>query len=544
MEIQNEGYLLGFPNIFPCKCIKEIVNQMEKCLCKIKIEPKIQGTGFPCRIPFPTEKKLLPVLITNNHIINEETLYEKDKKISIKIENEKQKIINLNNRKKYTNKDYDITIIELKKSDGIKNFLELDEEVINYIIKNDDTNEDYVDKTIYIIQYAEGILSASYGVLSGINESKDYNYNFRHTCCTKKGSSGSPILNLKNKIIGIHKGSDSNNYNIGSFLNYAIKDFINENKGIKLLKEFNEKYKLDINDTNIEKIIIGNKIIGDEGFEQLIKMNFKNLKTFSLCSNKITNITPLLEAKFEKLENLHLDNNKISDINLLEKVQLKELKELSFSQNYIQDIKVLIKVKFEKLEKLNLSWNKISDINILEKLNFKELKELNLGGNNISDIKVFSNVKFKKLEVLCLGNNKISDINVLKDVKFEELKELLLYANEISDINVFEHVKFNKLEVLSFGINKIKDIKVLDRVYLEKLKVLGFSKNNVISNLEILKKVKFPKLKKLAVDDNGIDEEKKSLILSDLVEKYDCFYYDEVKQKNAKKFRSWMDAEV
>ena len=125
MEIQNEGYLLGFPNVFPCKCIKEIVNQMEKCVCKIKIEPKIQGTGFPCRIPFPTEKKLLPVLITNNHIINEETLYEKDKKIYIKLENEKEKSINLNNRRKYTNKDYDITIIELKESDGINNFLEL-----------------------------------------------------------------------------------------------------------------------------------------------------------------------------------------------------------------------------------------------------------------------------------------------------------------------------------------------------------------------------------------------------------------------------------
>ena len=540
MEIQNECYLLGYPNVYPYTCIKEIINQMEKSLCKIKIEPKKQGTGFPCRIPFPTEKELLPVLITNNHIINKKALYEKDKKITINIGNEKQKIINLNNRRKYTNKYYDITIIELKESDGINNFLELDEAVVNYIIKNDDRNEDYVDNTIYIIQYAEGMLSASYGILNGINENKDYNYNFRHTCCTKNGSSGSPILNLKNKIIGIHKGFDS--YNIGSFLNYAIKEFINVNKRKKLLSELNEKYKLDIKDRNIEKIIIGNKIIGDEGFDQLMKIHFKKLKTFYLCSNNITNITPLLEAKFEKLEKLHLENNKISDINLLEKVELKELKELSFNQNYIQDIKVLKKVKFEKLEKLNLSWNKISDINILEKLNFKELKELNLGGNNISDIKVFSKVKFKKLEVLCLGNNKISDINVLKDVKFEELKELLLYANEISDINVFEHVKFNKLEVLSFGINKIKDIKVLDRVYLEKLKVLGFSKNNVISNLDILKKVKFPKLEKLTVDNNGIDDKKNSSILSDLAGEYDYFYYNE--KEPPKKFRSRMDSEV
>ena len=31
---------------------------------------KITGTGFLCKIPFPNQFKLLPVLITNNHILN------------------------------------------------------------------------------------------------------------------------------------------------------------------------------------------------------------------------------------------------------------------------------------------------------------------------------------------------------------------------------------------------------------------------------------------------------------------------------------------
>jgi len=43
----------------------------------------------------------------------------------------------------------------------------------------------------------------------------------------------------------------------------------------------------------------------------------------------------------------------------------------------------LEKVKFEKLEVLSLTENKISDINILEKVNFKELKKLFLDKNNI-----------------------------------------------------------------------------------------------------------------------------------------------------------------
>ena len=50
------------------------MEQMKKCVCKIKLKD-IQGTGFFCKIPFPDINKCLPVIITNNHIINEELLY-------------------------------------------------------------------------------------------------------------------------------------------------------------------------------------------------------------------------------------------------------------------------------------------------------------------------------------------------------------------------------------------------------------------------------------------------------------------------------------
>ena len=189
---------------------------------------KQQGTGFFCKIPFPDEKNVLPVLITNNHIINEELLYKINSKIliDIKIEGE-VKEINLNYRIKYTNKDYDITIIEIKEKDNINNYLELDEDIINDIINNDNKNKDYIDKTIYIIQYPEGELAVSYGVLDKIYEDKKYN--FIHKCSTKGGSSGSPILNINNKIIGIHKEGIYNKHNKGTFLNYPIKEFIQLN---------------------------------------------------------------------------------------------------------------------------------------------------------------------------------------------------------------------------------------------------------------------------------------------------------------------------
>ena len=60
---------------------------------------------------------MLPVFITNNHMINKKLLYKEDEKIKIDIFEEEEEIkeINLNDRMKYTNEEYDITIIEIKK---------------------------------------------------------------------------------------------------------------------------------------------------------------------------------------------------------------------------------------------------------------------------------------------------------------------------------------------------------------------------------------------------------------------------------------------
>ena len=43
---------------------------------------------------------------------------------------------------------------------------------------------------------------------------------------------------------------------------------------------------------------------------------------------------------------------------------------VDLNNNKISDIKILEKVNFKELEVLYLSWNKISDINILQKDNF------------------------------------------------------------------------------------------------------------------------------------------------------------------------------
>ena len=106
-ENNKEKLINEFPNTIDYDCTKKILDQMEKNICKIKINNE-QGTGFFCKIPFPTKEKMLPVFITNNHIIDETYLEKKDRKIHIDIKEETNiKWIELNNRMIYSNKYYD-----------------------------------------------------------------------------------------------------------------------------------------------------------------------------------------------------------------------------------------------------------------------------------------------------------------------------------------------------------------------------------------------------------------------------------------------------
>ena len=182
MEEIKEKKIEGYPNTISYQCTKTIINQMENCICKFSngIE---QGTGFFCKIQIPNDENELGVFITNNHVINEEMLNKKGQKIKLNIRGEKHlKILNLDERLKYTNETYDITIIEIKEKDQIQinNYLNLDDDIINDITDDTNRNYDYEDKTIYIIQYPDGELSVSYGVLKKI--SQDNPFTFHHLC--------------------------------------------------------------------------------------------------------------------------------------------------------------------------------------------------------------------------------------------------------------------------------------------------------------------------------------------------------------------------
>ena len=108
---------------------KQIINQMQKSVCKIYING-ITGTGFFTKIPYKDEFK--KVLITNNHILCENEIKD-GKIITFIINNNEEDIRRIKmdeKRMRYTNEILDITIIEIDENkDGEYEYIEIDDNI-------------------------------------------------------------------------------------------------------------------------------------------------------------------------------------------------------------------------------------------------------------------------------------------------------------------------------------------------------------------------------------------------------------------------------
>ena len=87
---------------------KKILEQMDNFICKVHSPSGGFGTGFFCIIPYKASE--LKVLITGYHVLSKEYLLS-EKKIKIELNNQ-LKVIDINdNRKMYSNYEFEITII-------------------------------------------------------------------------------------------------------------------------------------------------------------------------------------------------------------------------------------------------------------------------------------------------------------------------------------------------------------------------------------------------------------------------------------------------
>jgi small GTP-binding protein len=277
-------------NSINLKGMQNFIITLDKKICRIILSDSY-GSGFLCKIPYPEKDDVFKVLITNNHVLNEQTL-KTIKKIRIEI-NKSQKEINLNaERKIWTDKNLDYTIIEILNSDNFNDFL-----VADYNDVNDENlqNIKYLNCSILLAAYMENqqIYFNQRNIISTPNKQGK----FLHDRNTVPGSSGGPIISVDNfNVIGIHKGYDKkHDKNVGILLRNIINNIRNKNNLIKLdnkkiinitLDDYTNKNNLNaINNINNEKENFDNDINDENNADNY---NFNNILN-NIVDKKIIN---------------------------------------------------------------------------------------------------------------------------------------------------------------------------------------------------------------------------------------------------------------
>jgi len=198
---------------------------MKSSICLIKINNgggEVLGTGFFIKLPIPSKEKPMYGLMTNNHVLDFESI-KPGNVVSVCINEFKKDIILNENNFIFSSELVDVTFIQLNNnviSDIIFNnpYLKFLNPCFNSCNEKD---------IIYIFQYPKGNLSYAKGRIHSISR-----FNYFHTASTEEGSSGSPLLNKNMEVIGIHKaGIENKKINLATkfnVVNYAIRALYNK----------------------------------------------------------------------------------------------------------------------------------------------------------------------------------------------------------------------------------------------------------------------------------------------------------------------------
>lgn len=301
----------------------------------------------------------------------------------------------------------------------------------------------------------------------------------------ENNENGIPDKNLYDAVL---EQWDTNKDGKLSIAEATIYDTLNlSQKNISSIKGINYFTKLKnlyLDDNNISDISILNKI------KKLVFVSIKNNKittlencfaeggeifALDLSGNQIVDTKGL--EKLEEVTYLTLADNQISDISNLP----NHIFGADFSNNQIQDINSLLKVK-DSLYNLHIENNKISDISCLKQI--PNLSDIDIRYNKISDISVFQDCTWLwDDEKWSQDDYRFDEIYIM--LKFAEgneitLEDELLYVPEIILNNIIYSEDWKSdtgkrwIDIEGFTSTYVKDVSdegvtgdVLDKIISE-----------------------------------------------------------------------------
>ena len=450
--------MVDYPKPITRQSLSKILEQMEQSIYLKKQKDGDSIVGFFCNIKYNNNNKI-PVLITNDNIKD----FKYNKKISIPLPNN-SKTIELGETL-YQNKDYQLTIIELKYHDNLKlNFLEIDEKLYEK-----GSEIEYEKESIYVLNYnTKDEISVSYGNINSIYKSK-----MIYLSNIYSNTNFFPIFNLSNnKLIGINLVNRSNYFNMGIFLTSLISEFVNRYKHIKkfqlkynknIINEINILVKIDKKDINKEIYFLDNIEYKDKEGINHLHDNLKELNTLNtelfIDNNKYgfkKFFRPSKEGEYKinikfnitltDCSYMFAECENIININFISfnTKQITTMKQMFFNCNNLQYINLLsfdtrsvinMKSMFSQCGKLiNLDLSSFNTKNVTE-MSFMFFRCSNLINLNISSFNTKNVINMSYMFAKC-DNLKNIDLSSFETINVTDMNAMFLSCSNIIYLDI------------------------------------------------------------------------------------------------------------
>ena len=464
----------------------------ERCVCQIiflKNNLPFTANGFFCYIP----SKNIRVFITNYHVIDDNFL-KNEKELTIYYGEgmeEKKKIIDLTlNRAKFTDKTLDVTVLEILDEDLIDNFIDVDEKFIK--------DKDFEGETVVNLQYLKGgKLKLSTRKINYKKDKKIFEYNVG----SESGSSGSPIfLYGENKLIGIHRGTESKNsinvknknfciyldkiipniqkssqpenINVIKCLYNITKEEVDEFKDIQVYNNINNisqkisSVKIFKEDDIIGRINNGQCRFREEGkyfiFYEIDKSATDLSDMFDNCTSLIKVYMPSFQDNnITDMKNMFYGCSSLKEINFPPSLNTKNVNDMSNLFAYCKSIK--------KIDLSSFNTENVKDMSDLFR-GCKSLSEIILSSFNTKNVENMSNMfeECENLEELDLSKFNMEKVTYMENMfsGCRKLRKINLKSFNTKCVlnlsNIFENCfSLEQLDLKTFTFQKVYAMKAM-----------------------------------------------------------------------------------